>query len=91
MLRQPRQHFAGIGIRRKDRIAHLLDPSVANDERQSLDQRHAFHVKRGQSKRSGQRERVVAQQFKGQMQSRNGLLLIRGVLRGKPLFGESSR
>src|SRR4029077_1615886 len=42
---QPRDHFLGVLVGRKDRVEDMFDPAIANDQREPLDQRHALDGK----------------------------------------------
>ena len=68
MIVQPRQHVAGVAIRRKHRIEDVADARVVDDQRQPLEQGEAHRVHGRQAQGPRQHELLVRQDRERQMQ-----------------------
>src|SRR5437773_1386820 len=80
MRLKPRDHFLRVRVGRKHRIEDVLDPAVARDECQALQQRHALEGERRQTKCASEGQVFIAQDFKRNIEPLDHLLLIRRVL-----------
>ena len=81
---QPVDHVGRVTVRGKDWIPDVLDPPVADVQRQASKQDEALGFECRQTERTRQREIRVAQQRVWQLEPARGLLLVGGVLGRQP-------
>ncbi len=81
---QPREHIAGIAIRRKHWIEHLHDARRIDDQSKTLDQGLPGDHHGRQPHRGREREMRVRKHRKRNVQARDHLALIRRILRRQP-------
>ena len=67
LLFEPCQHVGGVPIRRKDRIEHLLDVRIEEDQCGAFEQGHARHLKGREAQGTGEGEGCIAQDLEGQV------------------------
>lgn len=91
MRRKPGQHLRRVGIRRKHRVEHVLDNAVADHQREALEQGHPIDGEGGRLERRGKAQVGVAQEGKRQVQARDELLLVGGVLGAQAEDGGAER
>lgn len=78
-----------MGIRRKDRVEDVLDPTVAHDERQPLDERLPGNGVSRKAESVGQLEISIAQKREGQSQPFDHFELVLRRLRREPGHGRA--
>jgi ABC-type microcin C transport system permease subunit YejE len=76
---QPAHDLIRALIRRKDGVEHVLDPLVAHEPGEALDQPHAVDLEGRQAQRQGEGEALIAQHLERQVQP---LRRLRGLVFG---------
>src|SRR5918992_718504 len=77
---EPCEDFVRVLARRKHGIEDLLDPSVLENERQSLYQDHTVSLEGRQRERPHKGEVLVAQELEGQVEPHDRLPLVSSTL-----------
>src|ERR1041385_3898519 len=83
MAANPLNHHLRVFVRRENRIETVRDTSLANDQREALEQAHPLHLEPRQAKARRELARLVAQQLEGQAQPAHGFALVLGGLRAQ--------
>src|SRR5689334_10247890 len=78
---KPGNDVGSVLVGRENRIEHLGDRAVVDDQCHALEQGHSRHGECRKLERLGQHELVVRQNGEGQMQAARRLTLVAGILR----------